>query len=120
MTATASAPSRRTGSGASSSSALGRDHRGERPGIGDAAEHRQQQPAIHHRLHRNCRARRDHQLEHFHAHAFGGERDEAGAPADAGEIAGAIRLAGAVGGMNAEEAEDAQIVLGDARPRDRR
>ena len=32
--------------------ALRRDHRGERPGIGDAAENRQQQPAIGHRLHR--------------------------------------------------------------------
>ena len=40
--------------------------------------------------------------------------------ADAGEVAGAIRLARAIGGMNAEEPKDAQIILGDARMRDRR
>ena len=40
--------------------------------------------------------------------------DQSRAPADAGKISGAIGLAGAVGGMHAEEAQDAQIILGDA------
>ena len=35
-------------------------------------------------------------------------------PVDAGEIAGAVGLALPVGGMDAEEAQDAQIILGDA------
>ena len=39
---------------------------------------------------------------------------KARAPADAGEIAGAIGFAGAIGGVNAEEPQDAQIILGDA------
>ena len=40
--------------------------------------------------------------------------DKSRAPGDAGEISGAIGLARAVGGMHAEEAQDAQIILGDA------
>ena len=95
--------------------ALRRDHRRERPGVGDAAENRQQQPAIRHRGDRAGRTFRDHQLQHFHAHAFGGKRGEAGAAGNAGEISGAIRFARAIGGMNAEEPEDAQVILGDAR-----
>ena len=38
---------------------------------------------------------------------------KARAPADAGEISGAIGFARAKGGVNAEEPQDAQIVLGD-------
>ncbi len=40
--------------------------------------------------------------------------DKSGAPGDAGEISGAVGLVRAVGGMHAEEAQDAQIILGDA------
>ena len=40
--------------------------------------------------------------------------DKSGAPVDAGEISGTVGLTRAVGGMHAEEAQDAQIILGDA------
>src|SRR6202022_2252417 len=55
-----------------------------------------------------------HQLEHFHANALGGKARKSRAPGDAGEIAGAIRLAMAVGRVKAEEPEDAQIIFGNA------
>src|SRR4029077_8633053 len=59
------------------------------------------------------RAIRDHQLEHFEADALGRERYKARPGVDASQIAGAIGFAGAIGGMNAEEAQDAQIILRD-------
>ena len=74
----------------------------------------QQQAGVGHRLHRDRRSLRDHELQHFHAHAFGGKAGQSGAPGDAGEISGAIGFARPVGGMHAEETQDAQIILGDA------
>ena len=71
-------------------------------------------------MHRAVGALRDQQLQHLHAHAFGGKARKSRAPADAGEISGAIRLARAIGGMEAEEPQDAQIILGDALRRHRR
>ena len=94
--------------------AFDRDHRRERAGIGNAAEDRQQQAGIRHGLYRNRGAFRDQQLQHFHAHAFGGKARKSRAAVDAGEISGSVGLTRPVGGMDAEEAQDAQIILGDA------
>ena len=99
---------------------LGRDHRGKRPAIGDAAEDRLQQAAVGHRVDRTGGAVGDHQLEHLHPHAFGRQARKSRAAADAGEISGAIGLARAEGGVNAEEPEDAQIILCDPLARHRR
>ena len=58
---------------------------------------------------------RDQQLHHLHAHAFARQLGEAVAAGDAGgEACGVGMIAGAVGGMKAEEAQDAQIVFRDA------
>src|ERR1700730_19152406 len=67
-----------------------------------------------HRGYRPRRPLRDHQLEHFHRQAFGGEGPKPRPRTDAGEIAGAIGFARAIGGVNAEKPEDAQAVFGDA------
>jgi hypothetical protein len=93
--------------------AFRRDHRLKRPGIGDAAENRQQQTAIRHRGDGDSGAFRDHQLQHFHAHAFGGKGRKAGARANAGEVARTIGLTRAEGGVNAEKPQDTQIVFRD-------
>ena len=93
--------------------AFSRDHRLERPGIGDAAENREQQTAIRHRGDGDGGALRDHQLQHFHPHALGGKAGKTRARANAGEIAFAIGLARAEGCVNAEKPEDAQIVFRD-------
>ncbi len=93
--------------------ALGGDHRRKRTDIGDTAENRQQQPAIHHRRDRAGGALRDHQLEDFHAHSFCRKARKACACGNASEISGAIGFTCAIGGVDAEEPEDAQIVFGD-------
>src|SRR5665213_3628661 len=86
--------------------------------IADTAEHAQQQPGIGHRDQRRHRVRRHHQLHHFHAHAFARQRVEAVAAGDAGGNALGVRvIAGAVGGVKPEEAQDSQIVFLDALPR---
>ena len=120
VTATASAASRRIASGFSAERALGRDHRRKSPGIGDAAADHLQQAAVGHRRAGCDRAVGDQQLQHLHAHALGRQRRKPARAADAGEIAVAVDVAGAEGGMDAEEAQDAQIILFDALPRRRR
>ena len=58
---------------------------------------------------------RDHELEHLHAHAFTRQRFEALARCDAGSKSPGVGRPGmAIGGVEAKEAQDAQIVLGDA------
>ena len=58
------------------------------------------------------------QLHHFHAHAFARQLVEPVAAGDAGgEPFGVGMVAGAIGGMEAEEAQDAQIVFRDALAR---
>ena len=93
VTATASAPSLRIASGFSRSARSAAIIARERPGIGDAAENRQQQPAIRHRDNRTGRAVGDDELHHFHPHPLGGKAGKTGPAADAGEIAGAIGFA---------------------------
>ena len=57
------------------------------------------------------------QLEHLHAHALARQLLEAGAGVDAGGEALWVGSALAIGGVEAEEPQDAQIVFGDARRR---
>ena len=62
--------------------------------------------------------RRDHELHHLHAHALARQLVEAVAARDAGgKTLGVRMIAGAVGGMEAEEAQDAQIIFRDALAR---
>ena len=101
--------------GRQSERALRRDHRRERPGIGDAAENRQQQPAIRHRL--RPRRQRPRATISFSISMRTRSAERLARPARApmqARVSGAIGLARAVGGVNAEEAQDAQIILGDA------
>ena len=90
------------------------DHLPQRAGIADAAGDARHQPGIVHRHHSRQRAGRDKKLDEFAADALGGEAGHAIAAADAGEQSGAVRCAVAVSRVNAEEAQDAQIILGDA------
>ena len=60
---------------------------------------------------------REQQLEQFHPHPLARQLREAGAPGDAGGKPGGIGRALAIGGVEAEEAQDAQIILGDALAR---
>jgi hypothetical protein len=90
-----------------------RDHSTQRPAIGHAAEQRQQQPAIFHRDNSPGGILRDQKLQHFHPHPLGGKAGEARASANAGENSIAIGLACAKGGVHAEEAENAQVILGN-------
>ena len=78
------------------------------------AQHRDQQPRLAHAHQRRHRMHRDQQLEHLGAHALARQRLEARARGDAGRQAGGIgQPAVAVGGVEAEEAQDAQIILRD-------
>ena len=92
VTATASAPSRRTDPAAVPAHARPRSsrqtarYRRRRRKSAAAGRH----PPSRHSARR---AVRDHQLQHFHAHAFGRQARKPRAPADAGEISGAIGLA---------------------------
>ena len=83
--------------------------------IADAAEHAQQQPGIGHRNEGRHRMRRHHQLQYLHAHAFARQLIEPVAAGNAGGDALGIRMiAGAVGGVETEEAQDAKVIFLDA------
>ena len=94
--------------------ALDRNQGRKRPGIGQAAEDRQRQPAIHHRIHGNRRAIGNHQLQYFDAYPLRRQVRKAIPTADTGKITCAIDVAGTVSGVNSEEAKDAQVVLGNS------
>ena len=85
--------------------------------IGNAAQHRQQQPGLRHGRKRRRRVPRQQQLEQFHPHPLARQLREAGALGDAGGKPRGIGQPMAVSGMEAEEAQDAQIILGDALSR---
>lgn len=93
---------------------LDRDHARQRPGIGHAADQQLQEAAVGHGDRRGRSTSCDQQLQHFHAHPLGRETRKPGAATDAGEIAAAVRLALAKGGVDAEEAQDAQVIFRDA------
>ena len=59
----------------------------------------------------------DEELEDLHAHALARQLLEAGARRDARGEPLRVRSALAISGVEAEEAQDAQVVLGDARCR---
>jgi hypothetical protein len=59
----------------------------------------------------------DQQLEHLHPHPLARQPVEMRARCNAGGEPGRIGRAVAIGGMEAEEPQDAQMVLGDARRR---
>ncbi len=84
-----------------------RYHRRKGPGVGDAAEDRQQQAAVGHRRDRDLGSLGDHELEHLHANAFRRKIRQSRASANAGEISGAIGFSGRISGVKAEEPEDA-------------
>ena len=88
--------------------------------IGHAAEHRHQQAGLRHHRERRRRVPRQQQLEQLHAHALARQLLEAGARGDAGGKPRGIGQPVAIGGVEAEEAQDAQIILGDALLRRRR
>ena len=87
----------------------------KRSEIRHAAEHAAEQAGFRHHGERRDRARRDQELHQFHAHALARQSREPGARQDRGMQPGCIGRAFAVPGMEAEEAQDAQIVLRDAR-----
>ena len=66
---------------------------------------------------RRRRVPRQQELEQFHPHPLARQLFEARARGDAGVQARGIGRAVAIGGVEAEEAQDAQIILGDARSR---
>ena len=90
-------------------------HHLERRQIGHAAEHAQGQAGVGHGDQRRHRVRRHHQLHQLHAHALARQLVEPGAAGDAGFEPGAVGMvAGAVSGVEAEEAQDAQVIFLDA------
>ena len=82
--------------------------------IGHAAQHRHQQPGLRHDRERRRRVPRQQQLEQFHPHPLARQLLETGARGDAGGKPRGIGQPVAIGGVEAEEAQDAQIILGDA------
>ena len=85
-----------------------------------AAQHLLEQPGFGHHRQRRHRMRGEQELDQLHADALARQLLEAGAAGDAGGDARRIGRAVAIGGVEAEEAQDAQIVLGDAPRRRRR
>ncbi len=83
-------------------------------GIGEAAEQRLEKSALAHRPDDLAGVRRDDELESFGAHALARQPRHAAAPADGRGEASAIDGAVAEPGGEAEEAQDAKIVLADA------
>ena len=63
---------------------------------------------------RRRRVPREQQLEQFHPHTLARQLLETGTLGDAGGKPRGIGQPMAIGGMEAEEAQDAQVVLGDA------
>ena len=82
-----------------------------------AAEHATSRSGFRHHGERRHRVRRDQQLHQLHAHALARQLLEARARRDAGVQTRRHRAALRHRRMEAEEAQDAQIILGDARRR---
>ena len=83
--------------------------------IGDAAQHRHQQPRVGHDRERRHRVSREQELEQ--SPSAPARATIASSPARAGDAGGKparVRRAVAIGGVEAEEAQNAQIILGDA------
>src|SRR6478735_2257176 len=81
------------------------------------AEHLLEQTRLRHLRERRHGVPGEEELEHLDAHALARQLIEAGARRDARGEPLRVRSALAIGGVEAEEAQDAQIVLGDARCR---
>ena len=112
-----SAPRRRAASGATLGRCLHGRHAGEIGDQGHAADDVFQDTGIGHDGERRGGAGRHQELHHFGAHALTRQAGEPLARIDRGGEAGAVGGAAAIGGVEAEEAQDAQIVLGDAPAR---
>ena len=115
--ATPSAASRRRASAPSAALGFDRDETAETSRIADAAEDRLEKAALAHRLHDLARARRDEELHEFGAHALAREPRETVARADRGGEALAVEPARGESGREAEEPENAQIILANPRVR---
>jgi hypothetical protein len=102
----------------------GKAERGLEPGHGagtgderHAAQNRSENPRFAHHRQRRHRVRCDDQLHELGAHPLARQDAKSAAADNGGMQAGRIGSAVAVYGMKAEEAQDAQVVLGDARGR---
>ena len=94
-----------------------RDKAAQAPRIADAAEDRLEEAALAHRPHDLARAGRGEELDQFGAHPLAREPPKAIARPDRGGEAVAVEPARGVSGREPEEAENAQVVLADARVR---
>ena len=101
--------------GARAALGLDRDEAAETSRIADAAEDRLEKAALAHRLHDLARARRDEELHEFGAHALAREPREAIARADRGRQTLAVEPARGEAGREAEEPQNAQIILANPR-----
>ena len=73
-----------------------------------------QQTGLRHDRKRRRRVPRQQELEQFHPHPLARQLPETRARGDAGGKPRGIGQSVAIGGMETEEAQDAQIILGDA------
>ena len=109
----ARAASRRGTSGANAERVLEADEALKRGDVADAGEHDPEDAGVLHDGERLGRARRHDQPAHLLADALGRQVAQPLARADRRREPLAVDVAGAVLGVEAEEAEDAQPVLGD-------
>ena len=91
------------------------DHGGEARELRHAAEHAvPTKPVSAITVERRHRIGRHQQLDEFAAHPLARQRPQPVARDDAGMQPGGVGRAAGIGRLEAEEAQDAQIVLGDA------
>src|SRR5262249_59370944 len=91
------------------------DHIGVAREQGYAAEHLLKQTRLSHQRQRRHGVLGDEELERLHAHALARQLLEAVARLDTGREPFRVGSALAVGGVETEESQDTQIVLGHAR-----
>ena len=113
-TSTASAASRRVGSAGKASAVSAAAIAVKVTAFGTPGEQQAEDAAIRHGLQHAGRAARDEQLHDFHAHALARQLREIVSRHDAGVQPVFVERPLAVSGVEAKEAQDTQVVFGDA------